>query len=234
VLFECLHDVEVWRIENALDVLQRKIKFFVEQIVSVTMAAERLVHTPDLAQHEVQSRAEAIAHTSETMLRAVKLLLKTQEESPDADFWITLRMEFMDNRCIIAISNEGRGISPEEQGRLFQPYSHFSLKLTGNEDSSLEAVRWVFESEEEYISPLAQKHYEASGEAIRRAGLTTLELRIASLLKEPNGDIAELLGLSEKTVRNYLSVIYAKLRATSRFEAIKWAERCGVLEYSER
>lgn len=97
-------------------------------------------------------------------------------------------------------------------------------------ETLLEAVRWVSEREEEYISPLAVKQYEASGEAIRKAGLTELELRIASLLKEPNGDIAELLNLSEKTVRNYLSGIYAKLRATSRFEAIKWAERYGVLE----
>jgi NarL family two-component system response regulator LiaR len=97
-------------------------------------------------------------------------------------------------------------------------------------ETLLEAVRWVFEYDVEYISPLAKKHYEVSGEAIRKAGLTELEMRIVALLKEPNGDIAEFLSLSEKTVCNYLSVIYTKLRTTSRFGAIKWAERNGLLE----
>ncbi|MCU0425846.1 MAG: HAMP domain-containing histidine kinase [Candidatus Kapabacteria bacterium] len=151
------------------------------------------------------SKAEAIIHTSEAMLNAVKLLLRTQEESPEADFWlnpptrfdavkcikiivddfaeraeakdvsfdfqpseqvlmlildedafyrvaenlisnavkysskqgkITLQIAKAANRCVFRVSNPGRGISPEEQQRLFQPYSRLSAQPTSNEHSS--------------------------------------------------------------------------------------------------
>ncbi len=120
-----------------------------------------------------------------------------------------------------------------------EQYSARSVLLAGangycakeeSRETLLEAVRWVFASNEEYISPLARKHYEASGEAIRKANLTTMELRVLALLKEPNSEMATILSLSEKTVRNYLSTIYAKLYVSSRFDAIKWAERYGLLD----
>ena len=144
----------------------------------------------------------------------------------------------------IAVIRELRKEFPPERLKILalsgsEQYSARSALLAGangycakeeSRETLLEAVRWVAMRNEEYISPLAQKHYETSGEAIRRAALTEMELRLLALLKEPNGDIAETLSLSEKTVRNYLSALYAKLRISSRFEAIKWAERYGLLE----
>ena len=42
--------------------------------------------------------------------------------------------------------------------------------------------------------------------------------------------IADMLGLSERTVRNYCSLLYTKLDVHSRAEATSWAQRNGLAE----
>ncbi len=60
--------------------------------------------------------------------------------------------------------------------------------------------------------------------------LSTRERDVLRLLAEgyPNPEIAQRLGLSEKTVRNYVSNIYAKLQINSRGEAIVLARKSGL------
>jgi DNA-binding NarL/FixJ family response regulator len=63
---------------------------------------------------------------------------------------------------------------------------------------------------------------------IRPLGLSTREAEIMTLIAEghSNGEIAAQLVLAEKTVKNHVNRIYAKLGAGSRAAAIsRWLEQ---------
>jgi ATP/maltotriose-dependent transcriptional regulator MalT len=65
-------------------------------------------------------------------------------------------------------------------------------------------------------------------ESARAAGLSAREAQIMSLIAagHSNGQIAERLVLAEKTVKNHVNRIYAKLGVGSRPAAIsRWAPR---------
>lgn len=70
-------------------------------------------------------------------------------------------------------------------------------------------------------------HLKPQGNRPQMEGLCEAELRILKGLADGllNKEIAGDLGLSEKTVRNKLTVIYAKLGVTSRSEAAVWQQR---------
>jgi DNA-binding NarL/FixJ family response regulator len=72
------------------------------------------------------------------------------------------------------------------------------------------------------------KHLER-GEERAFASLTVRERGILTLLTEglSNADIAERLGLSEKTVRNHISNLYDKLGVWTRAQAIVFARDRG-------
>jgi DNA-binding NarL/FixJ family response regulator len=62
---------------------------------------------------------------------------------------------------------------------------------------------------------------------------TTLSSRETFVLRQvavglSNKQIARRLGISEKTVRNHLSRVFGKLRATNRTEAVMNAIRVGI------
>ncbi len=68
--------------------------------------------------------------------------------------------------------------------------------------------------------------------AARRSELTGRELEILSLVGEgkTSKEIAERLYISENTVRNHVRNILDKLGMKSRFEAVNWAYREGLIE----
>jgi DNA-binding NarL/FixJ family response regulator len=65
------------------------------------------------------------------------------------------------------------------------------------------------------------------------AGLNAQEMRILALVAEgaTNREIGEALHLSEKTVRNYVSVILSKLELNSRAQAAAYAARHRIEDY---
>jgi DNA-binding CsgD family transcriptional regulator len=67
------------------------------------------------------------------------------------------------------------------------------------------------------------------------AGLTRRQVEVLRLLAEglPNAAIAQQLFLAPKTVEHHVSAILAALGARSRAEAVREAERRGVLRQSE-
>jgi len=64
-----------------------------------------------------------------------------------------------------------------------------------------------------------------------RGELSNRELHVLKQVAAglPNKQIAQRLGISEKTVRNHLSRVFNKLRATNRTEAVMNAMRSGML-----
>jgi DNA-binding NarL/FixJ family response regulator len=95
----------------------------------------------------------------------------------------------------------------------------------------IEGIRTILSPnrQEQWISPLALKTLLEDERTAQNVGLTTMELRVLSLLKLPNKSIAERLFLAEGTVRNHISSIYAKLGVQARYQAIAWAEKRGLL-----
>jgi two-component system response regulator DevR len=65
------------------------------------------------------------------------------------------------------------------------------------------------------------------------AGLTGQEMQILAGIAEgqTNREIGEALHLSEKTVRNYVSIILSKLNLTSRAQAAAYAARHRIEDY---
>jgi two-component system response regulator DevR len=65
------------------------------------------------------------------------------------------------------------------------------------------------------------------------AGLTEQELHILALIAEggTNREIGEALHLSEKTVRNYVSIILSKMEVNSRAQAAAYAARNRIEDY---
>lgn len=66
--------------------------------------------------------------------------------------------------------------------------------------------------------------------AARPMGLSSREAQIMSLIAmgHSNGEIAAMLVLAEKTVKNHVNRIYAKLGASSRAAAIScWMNAAG-------
>lgn len=74
------------------------------------------------------------------------------------------------------------------------------------------------------------RHQGAS--ATRRSELTGRELEILTLVGEgkTSKEIADMLYISENTVRNHVRNILDKLGMKSRFEAVNWAYREGLIE----
>ena len=66
----------------------------------------------------------------------------------------------------------------------------------------------------------------------RIAELTARELEVVRLIGEglKNRDIAEQLGISEKTVRNHLSMVFDKLGVSDRLELLVFAYRHGLAQ----
>jgi DNA-binding NarL/FixJ family response regulator len=71
-----------------------------------------------------------------------------------------------------------------------------------------------------------------SGELVAPSlgGLTAREREVLEVLAEGiyNYAIAARLGISEKTVRNHVSIIFSKLQAKSRARAVALARDAGV------
>jgi DNA-binding NarL/FixJ family response regulator len=62
------------------------------------------------------------------------------------------------------------------------------------------------------------------------AGLTSRQLEVLQLLADglTNGEIADRLFVSKKTVEHHVSAVYMKLGVTSRSRAVREAERMGA------
>jgi two-component system, NarL family, response regulator LiaR len=99
----------------------------------------------------------------------------------------------------------------------------------------IEAVRWAALKEPGvWISPAAAQEALQADKAIAEADLTKTELSVLSLIELSNSQIAEKLFLSEGTVKNHISNIYAKLGVHERREASAWAHKHGILESKAR
>jgi DNA-binding NarL/FixJ family response regulator len=114
----------------------------------------------------------------------------------------------------------------------------YVLKQIGSDDL-LQALERVGRGES-LLDPSLTSQVFAKMRQVRRqerahafAGLSGQEMQILARVAEgeTNREIGAVLQLSEKTVRNYLSVILAKLDLTSRAQAAAYAARHRIEDY---
>ena len=105
----------------------------------------------------------------------------------------------------------------------------------------IDAIRRVYSGEvlldAELAERIIQDFHAKEGEIpkSRRAELTDREVQILRLLAQgsSNQEIADELGISEKTVRNRLSEIFAKLHLNNRTQAALYAIREGLADLED-
>lgn len=113
----------------------------------------------------------------------------------------------------------------------------YIVKGAGPEDT-LQAIRAVARGEAIFSPGIAERvlRYFAQPSQVQgaRGGpgweLTAREQEVLGLITQglTNSAIAARLGLSPKTVRNYISEIFSKLQVANRAEAIVWAREARV------
>jgi DNA-binding NarL/FixJ family response regulator len=104
----------------------------------------------------------------------------------------------------------------------------FVLKQVDSADL-VDAVRWVGRGESLLDPAVTARVLERlrGGPEVRLAGLSAQESRVLELIAEglTNRQIGERMWLAEKTVRNYVSNLLAKLGMSRRSEAAAYAAR---------
>ncbi len=137
-------------------------------------------------------------------------------------------------RCPTLVLHARRdALVPFSQGQLLAqliPGARFVALDSGNHDLMPDEPAWqtLSQSVREFLLEHGGAPLRADG---RRLGdLTERERAVLEQLARglDNGEIAVELGMSEKTVRNHVSSIFAKLEFSSRSRMIVWARDMGL------
>ena len=93
------------------------------------------------------------------------------------------------------------------------------------------AIRQAFEPSLYFARPNEKQAVTATVE-LMEPKLTRRELEILKLVSEgrSNRQVAELLWVTDQTVKFHLANVYRKLGVRSRFDAARWALEHGVLD----
>ena len=176
---------------------------------------------------------EVVAKTSSphTALAAVESLhpdvlvteLETADRALDGLVWLRRAVEAMPSGQAIVLS--GRTEHELIDAALRAGAVAYVIKTAGTDDLAA-AVRQVFEHSV-YLGPQTVRPSRRTRAFGERHDLTARELEILQLLVDghSNAQLAQMLWVTEQTVKFHLSNIYRKLGVTNRAEASRRAQR---------
>jgi len=118
---------------------------------------------------------------------------------------------------------QGRALAALIPGARFVPLESRNHWVLDTEPAWPHFVREL----ENFLPALPASPRGAERETLER--LTGRELEVLELIAQGlnNGTIGTLLGISEKTARNHVSIVFSKLGVNSRAQAIVWARDVG-------
>jgi DNA-binding NarL/FixJ family response regulator len=104
------------------------------------------------------------------------------------------------------------------------------LSKSESGDTFINAIRWIAQNPGElWLSSTVAQQLVITEHALNTIGITPVERNVLRLIRHPNKEIAEMLSISEGTVKNYISNIYQKLGVNSRLDATKYATKIGLI-----
>ncbi len=137
-----------------------------------------------------------------------------------------LRAEFPDARVLMLTSSK----AAEDRELSLQSGACGYLLKTVRHDELAAAIRKVHAGEQ--LGPAAP----ATRPAPRRGPLTQRETEVLGFIKQgfSNDEIAQLMGISERTVRAHVTSILASLQAADRAQAVAIGFELGILKLPAR
>ena len=119
----------------------------------------------------------------------------------------------------------------DERARLSAELAHTTLSVAGEFATLADARRSNVEADALLVANSRRTSHEglSHDDDDFEESLTPRELQVIELVAAglDNGTIGQRLGISAKTVRNRVSVIFDKLGVNSRPQAIVWARDAG-------
>lgn len=146
--------------------------------------------------------------------------LTVERQVPSLGIWIQVRAySGPDGLTIYAEDISERKRSEEELMRAVQEV--------------MSDTAWFSRSLLEKIAQIRERTRGESADGGAVAELTKRELQVLERIASgrDNAAIADELGITEQTIRNYITRIYEKLGLHSRADAIVWARERGLLRY---
>lgn len=137
-----------------------------------------------------------------------------------------LRAEFPDARVLMLTSSK----ATEDREMAMQSGAWGYLLKTVRHDELAAAIRKVHAGEPLAATPSAPRP------PARRGPLTQRETEVLGFIKQgfSNDEIAQLLGISERTVRAHITSILASLQAADRAQAVAIGFELGILNLPSR
>jgi DNA-binding NarL/FixJ family response regulator len=158
--------------------------------------------------------------------------LQTRDASPDGTQCIRRARELNPSVKTIVLSESD---DPVLINGAFAAGALAYVIKTAHVDDIAAAFRQVFDHSI-YLSPPAQTQQAPTAIATNGVGeLTRRELEILTLAADghSNARMAEMLWVTEQTIKFHLSNIYRKLDVANRTEASRWAQVHGILPTPE-
>jgi DNA-binding NarL/FixJ family response regulator len=176
---------------------------------------------------------ETAQHVRRQMLRTIRpdvVLLASEHGSSDICDSIVAVKEAVPSAKVLLLSCHTH---PEQLGRVLGAgASGYAIKDIAPAEF-INAMRVVAQGST-YVDPRVEGFARRSGSSARRGdrlnSLSARETEIVKLIAEgrSNREISALLGLSEKTIKNHISRIFAKLHITARTQAVVHAIKTGI------
>ena len=140
------------------------------------------------------------------------------------------RIETPDLTVIVLSGTDDRGII---EAAIDRGAAAYILKSTDT-DAIATAIRQVFEPSVYLAGPKERAHAATTETPEVLGKLTRRELEILQLVSggRSNRQVAQILWITDQTVKFHLANIYRKLGVRSRFEAARWARRTGSSTWS--
>jgi DNA-binding NarL/FixJ family response regulator len=102
-------------------------------------------------------------------------------------------------------------------------------------EAFIRAIRQLFANPSDvWMNPSVAKQMLSAERALSEAGITAAEKNVLKVIRLPNEEIGELLGISKGTVKNHIANIFEKLGVTDRDDAVKFAVKVGLISRSAR
>ena len=164
--------------------------------------------------------------------------IETSDDTIDGIALLDLARQRVPNVKIIVLAGQG---DPHRIDQALEAGAAAYVIKTAQPEDLAAAIRQAFEHSVYFAGrrpaePVVAIGESAAGPADLLPKLTRRELEILRLVAEghSNAELAQILWVTEQTIKFHLSNVYRKLKVSNRTEASRWAQVRGLLKGTGR